>query len=200
MTLALIRHGCTEANRMRRYLGRGDEPLSGEGREGLLRARDAGCFPRIDILFSSPMKRCTETAALLYPGMRPILIDEWREIDFGCFEGKSFRELGGDLRYRRWIRSGGSLPFPEGESREEFAARCEKGLFKMREILADGEEQRVGAIVHGGTIMALLSRYLGGGYFDYRAPNGGGYECRMKLWRDPPEMTEVARYPGGLGA
>ena len=37
----------------------------------------------------------------------------------------------------------------------------------------------VGMIVHGGTIMSLLSLYGGKDYFDYQVPNGRGYVCRL---------------------
>ena len=37
----------------------------------------------------------------------------------------------------------------------------------------------VGMIVHGGTIMSLLSLYGGKDYFDYQVSNGRGYVCRL---------------------
>lgn len=40
----------------------------------------------------------------------------------------------------------------------------------------------VGIIVHGGTIMALLSKYCGGDYYDYHVGNGRGYICSMNEW------------------
>ena len=49
------------------------------------------------------MQRCLETAGILYPGKTPIVIPEWREIDFGDFEGKNAGELQGDPRYQAWI-------------------------------------------------------------------------------------------------
>ena len=35
----------------------------------------------------------------------------------------------------------------------------------------------VACIVHGGTIMAVLSEIYGGGYYDYHCGNGDGYIC-----------------------
>ena len=34
-------------------------------------------------------------------------------------------------------------------------------------------------IVHGGTIMAVLSEIYGGGYYDYHCGNGDGYICNV---------------------
>ena len=186
MTLVFIRHGETKANRERRYLGRTEEPLSGEGKMALESYQKQGYYPRAAYLFSSPKKRCLETAQILYPQLTPVLIAEWEEIDFGRFEYKNYEELKADAQYQAWIDSGGVLPFPGGESREEFMIRCERGFVKMcREICLtaerSGEEAvTVGIVVHGGTIMALLSRHGGGNYFDWQVINGGGYVCRMK--------------------
>lgn len=51
-------------------------------------------------------------------------------MDFGAFEGHNYQELAGDPAYQRWIDSGGTLPFPEGESREEFIRRNVAGYEK----------------------------------------------------------------------
>ncbi len=73
VTLALVRHGETRANRERRYLGKTDESLSPEGIQGLLSQKANGCYPEVGCLFSSPMKRCIETLSPAcpnpYPGM-----------------------------------------------------------------------------------------------------------------------------------
>ena len=183
--LVLIRHGATAANREHRYLGKTDEQLSEEGIDELQRAKESHIYPDIDYLFSSPMKRCIETAEILYPSKEPMIIPEWKEMDFGVFEGKNYMDLQGDARYQAWIDSNGTLPFPEGESREEFILRCEQGFHRMLELLEDcfreaSKDSTVGLLVHGGTIMALLSRYCGGEYFDYQVANGRGYICALE--------------------
>ena len=40
-------------------------------------------------------------------------------MNFGSFEGKTYFDLNGNEDYQRWIDSGGTLPFPGGESREQ---------------------------------------------------------------------------------
>lgn len=197
MTLVLIRHGATKANKEHRYSGKTDETLSKEGKIQLAEYKKLQLYPPIEFLFASPMKRCIQTAEILYPELRPVLIQEWEEIDFGDFEGKNYVELKEDRRYQAWIDSNGALPFPEGESREAFAARCDRGFQKMTEKLREinGEEgnKTIGMIVHGGTIMALLDRYGRGDYFDYQAANGKGYICTMKNPDTKPEMTELRK-------
>ena len=129
--LTLIRHGATLSNKEGRYLGKTDEALSPEGIGMLKKAVTGGNYPTADLLFSGPMKRCLETAQILYPGQTPIFVPEWTEMDFGAFEGHNYQELSGDPAYQRWIDSGGTLPFPEGESREEFIHRNVAGYEKM---------------------------------------------------------------------
>lgn len=185
--LVMIRHGAAKSNREHRYLGKEDEPLSEEGRRELAEYKSLGCYPAVDGLFVSPMKRCVQTAEILYPGLTPVCIKEWEEMDFGEFEGKNYQELREDKRYQKWIDSGGTLPFPGGEGREDFSLRCEKGFRKMMEKAGIAKKagpgkkgksvKTLGMIVHGGTIMALMERYAGGNYFDYQAANGKGYLC-----------------------
>ena len=186
----LIRHGATEANKEHRYLGKTDESLSAEGIEELQKEKCTGSYPPIDYLFASPMKRCIETSKILYSDKEPILIPEWKEMDFGVFEGKNYLDLQGDERYQAWFDSNGTLPFPEGESREAFIKRCEQGFYRMltqlsKQVLNQNSDRKnpfitIGLIVHGGTIMALLSSFCGGEYFDYQVVNGKGYICKLE--------------------
>lgn len=193
ITLVLIRHGETEANKERRYLGKTDEPLSEDGKAMLMQTKERGSYPEVDYLFCSPMKRCRETAELLYPGKEFTTIPEWEEMDFGEFEGKNYFDLQGDIRYQAWIDSNGTLPFPGGESRAEFIGRCSRGLFRMLEYTAEPADEKgssiVGLIVHGGTIMSLLSEFCGGEYFDYQIKNGQGYRCILKVQNGQPVIT-----------
>lgn len=184
VTLALIRHGETQANKERRYLGKTDEVLSESGVKILHSYQAQNYYPDVQYLFASPMRRCMETAEILYPKLTPILIPEWEEMDFGEFEYKNYEELKGDIRYQKWIDSGGLSDFPNGESREHFIMRCENGLIKMCDKLYQmtkaSDSIRAGIIAHGGTVMALLHSFGGADYFDSQIYNGRGYLCRMK--------------------
>lgn len=182
--LALIRHGETQANAQRRYLGNTDEPLSARGRQKLLSYKARRLYPEADCLFTSPMKRCIETAEILYPALTPVVIPEWEEMDFGRFEYKNYDELKHDNDYQQWIDSGGRMDFPDGEGREMFTRRCEGGFQKMCRALRQEQNNlkkpaSAAVVVHGGTIMALLGLYGEKDYFDYQTANGRGYLCSM---------------------
>lgn len=228
INITWIRHGMTAANAAHRYLGRTDEPLSAEGEVLLSRKWDGGGLSDCDILFSGPMLRCRQTAALLYPKKTAILIPEWTEMDFGRFEGKNYQELASDADYQRWIDSNGTLPFPEGEGREAFLARSMRGFARMAALLREagqsvgiwtdgGREKTVSgipgaavpqgicetaalrgiceaaAVVHGGTIMAVLSSLMGGEYFDFQVKNGEGYRSRILLGESKTEVLELTK-------
>lgn len=195
ITLVLIRHGATKSNKEHRYLGKTDEPLSKEGRLQLAEYKRLHLYPKPDLLFVSPMKRCMQTADILYPDMESVSMKEWEEMDFGAFEGKNYTQLQEDNRYRAWINSNGTLPFPEGESREEFIIRCDKGFKEMlrKAVQMKKENKVIGMIVHGGTIMAILSQYGKGEYFDYQTENARGYICTLKNIASRPKIVGLKK-------
>ena len=196
--MALIRHGMTPGNEEHRYIGRTDGPLSQKGREQLLTLQINGVYPAAACVAASPLERCRQTAELLYPGQAPCVFDQFREMDFGAFEGHNYEELKADVRYQAWIDSNGTLPFPNGESMDAFKSRCLEAFARIVEEVSGAEQEwiasgktgifRAGIVVHGGTIMAILEQY---GYpkaanFDYQEKNGCGYRLTpvegTRLW------------------
>lgn len=179
MIIYLIRHGMTAGNQKKRYIGTTDESLCPEGVEKLQTIKTLQLYPVPDILYVSPMKRCRETAGLLFPGHDSIEIPDFRECDFGEFENKNYLELSGNRSYQKWIDSNGELPFPGGESREEFQQRNVKAFAMLekewKKEKADG--QIIAIVAHGGTIMSILHA-VGvpeGAYYDFQVKNGEGY-------------------------
>lgn len=193
--IVCIRHGATPSNQEHRYLGKTEESLSSEG---IITLQQKKC-PKVDKVYSSPMKRCIETAQILYPELSPILIPEWEEMDFGTFEGKNYIDLQQDPYYQRWIDSNGTLPFPNGEDRDAFIIRCKKGLERMLDMLSkEGREQTkapmvLGLVLHGGTIMALFSAFGEGDYFDYQVKNAEGYTAYVDQRDGHIKITQISR-------
>ncbi len=190
INLTLIRHGKTPSNREHRYLGVTEETLSGEGRKQLEILAEKDILKKPWLLFISPMLRCQESAGILFPGRKAYPIEEWREMNFGAYEGKNYEDLKNDSYYQKWIDSNGTLPFPEGESQQEYIKRCHRGLLTATKIIqkeiaenqmTESQPRNITAVVHGGTIMALLHILAGGNYFDYQVKNGGGYCCKLRL-------------------
>lgn len=251
--VTLIRHGATAGNAEKRYIGaRTDEPLSSEGRRQLRGLH----FRRPDRLYASPMRRCIETAEILFDGQNVWTIENFRETDFGAFEGKNYRDLAGNPVYQAWIDSNGEMAFPGGESRENFIRRSAAGFREMVQDIEHwlaqrpgaGSESRAGdleprgisgaydgamlkwpqseagrepetwcsgtrageaettavsvcraaAVVHGGTIMAVLQSLFGGDYYSYRAGNGEGYVFLLERTAGgwvPRDLREIETCP-----
>ncbi len=171
MTIYLVRHGRTQGNLEHRYVGSTDQPLCPEGRAMLEGRR----LPPVERLFVSPMRRCRETAELLYPHMPQEVVPDLRECSFGAFEGHTYEELKDDPAYRAWVDGQGDPPGGEG-----WAEREERTLWGFREVLSRCKGEREIAILsHGGTIMCLLQVLEPSHeFYRWQADNGGGYRCR----------------------
>ena len=168
MLIYLIRHGETAYNEEKRYQGKTDIPLSESGRAKLTRADF--CPERV---YVSPLLRAMETAEILFPGAELIAVSGLREMDFGVFEGRSFKEMEHDPDYRAWVEGGCVSRCPGGESREEFSARVWQAFL----ALTERETERLVIVAHGGTQMAIMERWARPhrDYFEWKAPCGGGF-------------------------
>ena len=179
----LIRHGMTEGNRYQRYIGVTDEPLCEEGRELLGKFT----YPKPQAVFVSPLKRCLETAAILFDDPKVRIIDQLAECDFGEFENKNYKELSGDPRYQEWIDSNGILAFPGGESKEECAVRNLEGFQRAVTACIREEITEAALVVHGGTIMNIMEQYVlpKKEFYEWHVGNGCGYlvELDPVLWK-----------------
>lgn len=180
MEIALIRHFPTQGNLAKHYIGRLDEPLvSGFS--------IVHTYPPAETVIASPMKRCTQTAGVIYPGLPIRLQDDLRECDFGLFEGKSYEELKEHPDYQNWLKEGGMIPFPQGEDPNEFKKRCIRGFQETVETLIGEECTKAAIVVHGGTIMAVLEHFARPvqSFYHWQAENGGGYTGTIdaKSWQ-----------------
>lgn len=179
MRVILIRHGMTKGNKEKRYVGITEEALCDEGKEFILEKIKKEEYPQVQQLFASPRIRCKETARLIYPKMEMTICEAFKECEFGEFEYKNHKELNGNSKYQAWIDSGGTLPFPGGESLEEFRTRCVR---QFEQIVNNTNAKSIAIVVHGGTIMAIMSALSKEreGYFDWMTKNGCGYICEYE--------------------
>ena len=178
ISLVFIRHGATKGNLEKRYIGRTDEPLCDIGIEQALKLKKYN-FPQ-EHIFVSPMKRAIQTAKLIFPESKYAIVEDFRETDFGVFEGKSASELSENKEYKMWIESMCLAPIPNGESITKFKERCISAFRKIIESLPDNAE--VSFVVHGGVIMAILESYVEtkGNFYDYHVKNGEILKCKFE--------------------
>ena len=180
MKLILIRHGMTPGNEKKHYLGVTDEHLSEAGRTALEENKKKGLYPKPDAVFVSPMVRCVETKEIIYPEYEAEKVNEFREIDFGKFEGKNHQELEIDPEYQKWLDSGGMGQVPGGESMADMMERCRIGMeYALKKCEADENIETVAFVVHGGTVMAVLAALTESGFYNHMVKNGEGYICSL---------------------
>lgn len=171
MIVSLIRHGKTQGNIEKRYIGRTDEPLADFGIEEF----KSHSYPDCDIVYTSPMLRCTQTAGIIYPEKEKVIINAFRECDFGAFEGHNYSELNGNPLYQQWIESYGTMDFPEGERIKDFKART---VDAFNTLISCAEYQNIAIVAHGGTIMTLLEHFEEKhDYYEWQTGNGCGFIC-----------------------
>lgn len=178
MKIYMIRHGKTKGNQEHRYVGNTDESLLSASVCSLKKRK----MPKVDVLYISPLKRCIETANLLFPKIKQRVIEDFRECEFGEFEYKNYEELNGNPDYQRFIDTMGMCGFPGGEDRKTFQERCVHAFEKI--LLEYGKSEISAAmVVHGGTIMAVMDAFSNphADYYDWQIGNGEGF-CAETLW------------------
>lgn len=188
MTVYLIRHGKTQGNILRRYIGRTDEPLCPQGM-----AEAAGRNLHVKTVFVSPLLRTRQTADILFPNARQEIVPALGEMDFGIFENRSADDMAGDPAYRAWVDGGCLGKCPGGESMEEFSHRVCGGFARA---MAHQPEDAV-FVVHGGTIMSILARFgrPQRPHFDYHVKNCQGFRCTLSPGEGdlPFTLTAISR-------
>lgn len=182
-----IRHGSIEETKRGAYIGVTDAELSNEGVNELKALDESHKYPYAPVIFTSPLKRCTQTCEVLYPHIKPIVVDELTEMNFGKWEGKTADELRGDPLFESWLAGDPEVTPPGGESNDDFTRR----ICLMFQNIVDGliktGNTDCAIITHGGIIMTLLAVYgvPQAKPFDWACDNGYGFSMRVTpmLWQ-----------------
>lgn len=192
MTIWLLRHGRTAYNDQRRYQGQLDVPLSPAGAAELTEAAFAP-----DVVYVSPLCRSQQTARLIFPRARQVVIDDFAEMDFGDFDGRTADEMEHDAAYRAWVAGDCTARCPNGESRAGFCERSCKAFEALLEEHLSCQAEMLVIVAHGGTLRAVMERYAlpGRDYFDWMSGNGGGYRLDYDeaLWRQRQKLRLAER-------
>lgn len=162
-TIYIIRHGMTEANKLKSFQGNHDIPLN---EEGLSQARDLAKYFKdipLDAIYASPLQRAYKTAEILAEPkkLRVTKVDDFREICFGAWEGVDYEEV-----HRRWPEEEHKFMFcpsqchPEGgETMQEVTDRVRAAFDKI--LAKHGNSAQIAIVMHGGAGRLLLCDFLG---------------------------------------
>ena len=182
-----IRHGAIDETLSGKYIGTTDVPLSDKGKMDLKKLDYEYRYPGTQVVFTSPLKRCTETCKILYPELNPLSIANLSECNFGEWEGKTAEELKSDPDFEKWLAGDNSVKPPRGESNADFTRRiCRMFESIVEGLMKTGTTESV-IVTHGGVIMTLLAVYglPQAKPFEWTMDNGFGYSLRVTpmLWQ-----------------
>ncbi|MDL2215498.1 histidine phosphatase family protein [Ruminococcaceae bacterium OttesenSCG-928-N02] len=194
----LIRHGFTQDNEAGILGGAGrDLPLSALGKAEILRMKEEFTYPSVETLFVSPMKRAVETAQLLYPQHKALLIAPLVETHFGPFEGVEAAQVATTGFWETW-RDEENPQTPDGaESYAAFFERVTTAYATLLEGMMKAGVHEAALVSHGGVIATILGRFgLPQHHEDFwLADNGAGYTTSIStaMWQrlGMVEVTQI---------
>ena len=155
--LHLIRTGSTTANPWKRYVGQSDLPVCDKGLEALQELHNEFKYPEAEKVFTSPLTRCKQTAAILYPEVAAQEMDGLKDMNLGEFEGKTFEELRGNEAFAKWLDNSFLNTPPGGEPAQDFTERALETLDAIFRQMTVEQVTNAAIVTHGGVIMTLLA-------------------------------------------
>ncbi|HEX5529217.1 MAG TPA: histidine phosphatase family protein [Methylomirabilota bacterium] len=162
MRVLLLRHAETDWNRERRFQGWRDVPLSATGREQAESAARLLATTRIDAVWSSPLARARDTAAIIAAPHRLAVQESeaFREMGFGDWEGLTRDEVRERFpeAHRAWAEAPHEATWPGAETLAAVRARALAGLEALR---AAHTGQTICLVSHGITGRLLILEALG---------------------------------------
>jgi len=160
-TLVLIRHGQTDWNVEGRWQGQADPSLNEYGRQQARRLAEEQLVLGLDALYSSDLRRATQTAEFISDALGLSIVPEprLREINLGVWQGVLSDEIQAQYphEFQRWHETPLAVKPPGGEDIPTLAARVLKAT---NEIIARHPEQRVAIVAHEFPIAVIICRSM----------------------------------------
>lgn len=115
---------------------------------------------KIKALYSSPIERTMETAAIIghSRGLQPVVEEGMIEMDFGRWTGRTLKSLRRTALWDTVQRHPSRMRFPEGES---FGEAQQRAVDAIERIAASVGKGTAAVVSHSDVIKLALSYYLG---------------------------------------
>jgi probable phosphoglycerate mutase len=160
--IVLVRHGHVEGIDPPRFRGRTELPLTEVGRrQAELTGRRVAAHWRPAAIYSSPMRRCLETAQPLAEatGLTPQPIPSLHDLDYGDWQWKTFEEARGidEGLFTQWFVTPHLVRFPGGDSLQDLVLRTADAV---RTVVAAHPDETVVLVGHDSVNRALLLQML----------------------------------------
>lgn len=158
----LIRHGVTEWNKLFRYQGSTDIPLSPEGEEQAERAGLRLSQFAVDRIISSPLQRSLMTAGKIAGIVGVGHVETWDElceVDFGDWEGLTVPEIiacyGQDV-FNAWRTAQSDVKAANGEDPHSVYERAGKAAMRLRAL----DDEVIVVVSHGAIFRSLMLHFI----------------------------------------
>lgn len=159
-TIILVRHGESETNLTKAFTGQLDINLTEVGREQARRMAEYLDLYKIDVVYSSTLKRAFDTAQAIVKRQKCPIIEEsaFCEINAGKWHGMKFDDISSTYpdTYKEWKENIGKAHPDGGESCQELYNRVTS---HFESIINESVEETI-AIVSHATPIRMIESYI----------------------------------------
>ena len=176
--ILFIRHGETDCNKKHLYYGHLNPSLNQTGINQLKNTKKKleKMKEKIDIIFSSDLKRCRESLELLEidKDIKQHFSENLREMNFGILEGKTYKEI--EEQFPDYVNEmKNNWRNFKAEGGESLSDLQKRSVAKINKIKNECKNKKILVVAHAGVIQSLISYYLFNnldGYWKFRLDNG----------------------------
>lgn len=175
--IILIRHGQTDWNLKKRYCGFSDINLNERGKKQADKLSKILNKEKIHRVYSSDMKRTVQSAKIVLKNTSIEKIRGFREINFGIFEGLTYKEAMDKYSeiYTKWIANPLNFIIPKGESLNCLAKRVRKA---WKKLISKNSRKTIAIFSHAGPIRIILCDLL-------------KLDLRREFWKLNPSSASI---------
>lgn len=197
----LYRHGITDGNLEGKYIGITDVDLCQQGIDQLHQLAQQYEYPNVGKVYSSPLKRCTQTAQILYPEMSIQTVSKLQEYNFGIYENKTIDQLKQTPGFAQWLSHQMTIAPEGGENMQSFQQRIREGFDWVVKDMMKQKISSAAVFTHGGVIMSLLGMcgLPKANPTHWMVKNGHGYSILVNasLWGNTMSFEICDKLPYG---
>lgn len=201
-TIYLFRHGLTKGNLNAQYIGHTDLTLTTDSISSLKSIKAHKHYPEVDAVFSSPLKRCIDSAKIMFPKNNTLVIDDFIEYNFGEFEGLTAEELKDNEDFKNWLHGDIYAAAPYGESNAQFSHRICDAFEKVVDGCVKTGTNNIAIVGHAGVLMTILACYglPEAPMAHWQMDAGYGYKLRLtpSLWMQARKIEVIDTSPISL--
>lgn len=185
-SITFIRHGQSQDNITQVMSGQNSTQLSKEGIEELETLKKSINYPEVHQVYSSDLDRAIDTAKILYPHAEVIQLKEFRETNFGPYEGRPVLEIVDEF-YDLFLKN------EQKGNMETYQMLKVRLSTAVNHLLASMKEnESIVVVAHNGVLRMIYHLYKPTRFEQYRdfyMGNGKGFTIRFD---NEVEVIELA--------